>query len=720
MLVLSHDQSPPTDYVPIPATSQLALSDSLPPVTLAPQLSRCPSFPLDPTAMSINCSMRYNNGSAASSCGRAVIASITTSVACTTSGAADMAATAFSPAVSVQASSLFCASTEDAVGLTATIGQRISCMAFAAGSDGTSALVPVARASVNTVVVPTRWPRWSDAVAVTTNAAAQPGAIFFRSLSSGVVVNATSLVLAAACSGAGAASIESADGAAPDSCGADLGSTDGPPPVAILAALTLAVVPLQLGKQGQPLPQPSRPFLATLSGSTLIALWSANAGVFTPNTTASIRPATAGAAAAAVPCNVSGASPDGRWLLLTTPPYARLCPADAAAGAAAAVCGYQVLVVTNPPEYVKAVNGNASASSDGTLSIAGASLACPPFCDSRSLPHGVFPYPLDPLRTAASFVPAQHVDTAVDLSPLSGTLPTVALLAPAAYPSGIYYSAACIGTVYAYTDPLTGACTNATDPASAACAYGTGDACVLCPSSGLCPGGYRLWSRPGWWAASEASRSVAPCADPGATQRCVGWDAAAGETACGAGFRQGSYLCGACSPGYYDPGDGMCTACPVNPTPWEKYRGLLGLVAGLAVAVALVYAALFGVVRVAGGTIAGSAKRVVTLGVWAYLAVQTLSLVARDSSSSSSSLPGPLRAMYSYVSVLALEVSRVIGAFLGVLPVAHVFRAVLVLLCSFRASRCLLPARVRTSSLPRSVRWPPRSLRGLRLCWPMR
>jgi hypothetical protein len=194
---------------------------------------------------------------------------------------------------------------------------------------------------------------------------------------------------------------------------------------------------------------------------------------------------------------------------------------------------------------------------------------------------------------------------------------------------------------------------NVSDPASLSCAYGAGSDCRLCPSGGLCPGGYRLWSRPGYWVASEASDSVVTCAYP-ATERCVGWDAAGGGTSCGRGYLAGSVRCGACALRFYDPGTGACASCPVVSSAWERYRGLLGLVAGLVVVVSVVAAALFVVVKLAGGTFFGLARRVVTLGVWAVITVQTLAMVARDSSSES--LPDALRMIYGYVSVLTLEV----------------------------------------------------------------
>jgi hypothetical protein len=109
-----------------------------------------------------------------------------------------------------------------------------------------------------------------------------------------------------------------------------------------------------------------------------------------------------------------------------------------------------------------------------------------------------------------------------------------------------------------YTDPSSGSCTNASDPLSFTCAFGAGSGCTACPTGALCPGGYRLWPRAGYWVPADTTRTVVPCDPPNSMQRCMGWSVAAGATVCGPGFRQGSYRCNACASGYFPFGDGTC------------------------------------------------------------------------------------------------------------------------------------------------------------------
>ena len=82
-----------------------------------------------------------------------------------------------------------------------------------------------------------------------------------------------------------------------------------------------------------------------------------------------------------------------------------------------------------------------------------------------------------------------------------------------------------------------------------------------CPTGGLCPGGYRVWPRPGYFSSSEFS-AIAACPPPDATERCRGWDPAISATICGPTYLQGSFLCQACAVGSYSVGDGTCRLCP--------------------------------------------------------------------------------------------------------------------------------------------------------------
>lgn len=158
-----------------------------------------------------------------------------------------------------------------------------------------------------------------------------------------------------------------------------------------------------------------------------------------------------------------------------------------------------------------------------------------------------------------------------------------------------------------YTDPATGACTNASDPASAACAFGAGDGCRPCPSNALCPGGLRAWPVPGYWSPGEGSADLLPCSAPGATKRCVGWNSAVGGVKCGVGYLQGSYLCGACAQAYFLSGDGTCSACPILPSLWVQYKGLFTLIVVVVAFAAVVYLTV-----IVGSYAAGLSIRVVS------------------------------------------------------------------------------------------------------------
>jgi hypothetical protein len=218
---------------------------------------------------------------------------------------------------------------------------------------------------------------------------------------------------------------------------------------------------------------------------------------------------------------------------------------------------------------------------------------------------------------------------------------------------GIYYVLSCSASGL-WTDPATGACANASHPASYRCAFGAGAACTDCPAGAMCPGGYRLWPRPGYWAATEGATSVLPCPPPDPTARCPGWGAegpGGAAAACGPGYLAGSFLCQACAPRYYPSDVGDCAACPVISGAWDRYRGLLGLLAGIAAFVGVVAAALYVTLLccVRGGSLAGGARQLVGLGIWTLTTLQVVSQVSRVSSPS---LPPLLAGLYRGVAVL--------------------------------------------------------------------
>lgn len=272
-----------------------------------------------------------------------------------------------------------------------------------------------------------------------------------------------------------------------------------------------------------------------------------------------------------------------------------------ASAAAAAVC-------TAAQTAAMALRRNSSAESNTVVRVARrlGSIACPPLCDVsqleaiadlrrmlrvRSLQGGTG----DAARGAestdlefddvASFAAAGAFGNATaaavklalestalqSLAPVTSTsaashTPLVALL------DGFRFARQCssdaMDSIGAGMSPLSVSCANhswlPTSRYASVCVWGEGNDCVPCPTGGLCPGGYRLWSTPGWWVRAEDSLQFpVRCAFP-AEDRCTGWDLAARTTACGLGYANGSYACSRCAQGFYADSNagGACQRCP--------------------------------------------------------------------------------------------------------------------------------------------------------------
>lgn len=279
-------------------------------------------------------------------------------------------------------------------------------------------------------------------------------------------------------------------------------------PAAVLAAM-------QSTWGGTDVPAPSShapPFSLTLSSAAPLVLRSA-LPAFSANASVLIGGRV---------CNASAVAADGRWLAFTAPSPAAVC-----GGKSMASCSYATIVVSNPPRG----------------EIQGAALSCPPFCSGTLGPtSGVVPLVSSAgsvvlpaaLQPSGLVTPLTADDYASGSSPSGGALP--------AYPSGLYYAEAC-SVAGIYTDPSTGACTNASDPRFPFCAFGGGDGCVPCPGGAVCPGGFRCWPLAGYYVPVEGSTAVQKCGAPSAATRCVGWSTALGQTRCGAGYLQVCVVC---------------------------------------------------------------------------------------------------------------------------------------------------------------------------------
>jgi hypothetical protein len=81
--------------------------------------------------------------------------------------------------------------------------------------------------------------------------------------------------------------------------------------------------------------------------------------------------------------------------------------------------------------------------------------------------------------------------------------------------------------------------------------YGKGQQCWPCPEGGFCPGGYRIWPKPGYWNPGEDSGYVIACDPP---EACLGGR----RSACLDTYT--GFVCGDCVKGYYRSG-GRCEPC---------------------------------------------------------------------------------------------------------------------------------------------------------------
>lgn len=361
----------------------------------------------------------------------------------------------------------------------------------------------LAHASVSLGITPVLWPLLSDIVIALPFGRLKPAA--------GPPINATGPIIEGCFLSAGVGRVSAAN------C-SDVGAAARVP-----GALLHAVQAIFGSGPASPTPG-AAPFTTTLSTATWLALRARSpppgAGAGTSGLSAGVAVSIGGQA-----CTVAAASSDGAWLIVQTPLAAALCPASID-------CGYVVMGL-------------------GAAGLPNATLSCPPFCPG-AFPSSV-PAP-QPQGSAYAIVPSQP-------QPSAFPVPAPAAALRSAAQSGVYYSRACPSGA-AFTDPATGACTNASDPAALRCAYGSGDACSPCPEGGLCPGGFRLWSRPGYYTASESAGAVALCPPP--SGRCTGWDIAQAATQCAAPYQQGSRLCSVCSGAHYLLGDGSCAACPAT------------------------------------------------------------------------------------------------------------------------------------------------------------
>ena len=524
------------------------LSDSLPPVTLQVWSNRCWS---QTAVMNLSCAL---TSAAGQSDGASPVVAVQASPLAQTTQGPCMLQLPFSVSLALAFRS---------PGGSATLACAVQAM-NASNTDATSSTV-----ALSLSLTPTEWPLYDDVITISPPNANGSAMTFSMVLGSAIDIAPVMLGICANTS------------SSPCTVASAMSSTP-----TLLHAVTAAW-------GGIALPTPSLAtqlsFSLSLGGSALLVL-RARAVAFSTSSTVNV---------SGTPCPVVLTSPDGRWLIVQVPSLQKLqCQG--------LECGYAALAVSTPGgSSATALGSGRRLDSNATAyPYRGAALVCPPFCPGLLLPASasggvvggaVVPVALDASGTL--FAPLPQITALTSPGTASSVAATALASSSGAGSSsaGFYFSPTCSSS--SFTDPLTGACANANDPASTQCGLGSGDSCSRCPSGALCPGGTRLWPRPGYYASSEREPGVVACSPPAPQSRCLGWDAVQGVTACGSGYRPASYMCASCADGWFMQDDGSCVACPASAGSgaaawWSAYAGLFTVVAAVIASTLFLYGSL--------------------------------------------------------------------------------------------------------------------------------
>ena len=271
----------------------------------------------------------------------------------------------------------------------------------------------------------------------------------------------------------------------------------------------------------------------------------------------------------------------------------------------------------------------------------GGAIACPPLCSSSSLDPRLLEG-----ASAAEIAAAERMSRFISnaASSMPGAWDSseslqIALTADAGF--GWLYVAPCLDlAVLPIRVDLGTVCANASDARSAGafgwCFWGQAADCTPCPTGALCPGGYRLWSAPGYYAPDETSLELPQaCAYP-AKSRCVGWDESAGATACGPGYLAGSWGCSLCAAGYYadvETSGGACLPCAgwsgKAASPLLPFGGVAIAVGGIAGAGVLLGGLALLIAARTGGSRVHALRRTLSFMLVSYTALQLVAEIAR-------------------------------------------------------------------------------------------
>jgi hypothetical protein len=156
--------------------------------------------------------------------------------------------------------------------------------------------------------------------------------------------------------------------------------------------------------------------------------------------------------------------------------------------------------------------------------------------------------------------------------------------------------------------------------------YGRGADCNDCPIEAECPGGLRMWPKPGFWTPSEDALFVSPCP---VYEACLGGR----YSACADGYT-GDY-CATCKSGYEKGSNGKCNSC-------ADYA----IQAPLLILASLIFVAMLYIC-----VIFLSDEPLYTI-VWALVTFQLVRAVVM---ATDSSLPAFLHILYSFLALTTVD-----------------------------------------------------------------
>eukprot|EP01029_Cantina_marsupialis_P030994 TRINITY_DN8689_c0_g1_i1.p1 TRINITY_DN8689_c0_g1~~TRINITY_DN8689_c0_g1_i1.p1 ORF type:complete len:878 (+),score=186.37 TRINITY_DN8689_c0_g1_i1:3-2636(+) len=184
------------------------------------------------------------------------------------------------------------------------------------------------------------------------------------------------------------------------------------------------------------------------------------------------------------------------------------------------------------------------------------------------------------------------------------------------------------------------------------CAFGAADDCKQCPTGAVCPGGYRLFSLPGYWTESEDSGTTVRCQPP-STERCQGWNATIGESQCGDGYMMGSFGCMSCDSGFYEDSIKKCEKCPETQSSHEKYLPFVYLFMGLVTVFLFTLLIIFIAIKIKGGRFGEGVRRSKDFVIFALVLLQVFVSIGQFAQAG---LPSTVANMYAILGALNLNV----------------------------------------------------------------